>query len=81
MQQVTINVPDNYPQDKLQKKIREMEANLKKEVENFYPEPNTIRDAQIDPWDSLDIEAIAVDTGRTDGSINHDHYIYGTPKR
>jgi hypothetical protein len=34
-----------------------------------------------DPWDALDIESIAVDTGREDGSVNHDHYIYGTPKK
>lgn len=34
-----------------------------------------------DPWDALDMESVATDTGRTDGSVRHDHYIYGTPKR
>ena len=31
--QITINVPDNLPSDKLQQKIREIEATLKKEAE------------------------------------------------
>jgi predicted CopG family antitoxin len=34
-------------------------------------------DAEMDSWDSLDIESIAVDTGKTDGSVNHDIYIMG----
>jgi hypothetical protein len=34
-----------------------------------------------DPWDSLDIDEIAVDTGIEDFAENHDHYLYGTPKR
>ncbi len=37
-------------------------------------------ESETDPWDALDIEAVAVETGRTDGSVNHDRYIYGTPK-
>ncbi|QTA93246.1 hypothetical protein [Desulfonema magnum] len=37
--------------------------------------------AHDDPWDSLDIEEIAVDTGIEDFAENHDHYLYGTPKR
>lgn len=36
--------------------------------------------SETDPWDMLDIETIAADTGRSDGSVHHDHYIYGTPK-
>jgi hypothetical protein len=35
---------------------------------------------ETDSWDVLDVESIAVKTGRTDGSGNHDCYIYGTPK-
>ena len=78
MRQVTINVPDNYPQDKLQEKIKGLETSLKKEADALQQVQNT---TDVDPWDALDIEAIAVDTGRKDGSIQHDHYIYGTPKR
>ncbi len=37
-------------------------------------------DSETDPWDALDIEAVAVETGRTDGSVNHDFYIYGILK-
>jgi len=81
MQQAIINVPDNYPQNRLQKKIKEIEAGLKKEVQALQQKQNTIEDLDIDPWDALDIESIAVDSGRLDGSINHDHYIYGIPKR
>jgi len=33
-----------------------------------------------DAWDALDIESIAVETGRSDGSVNHDSYVYGTLK-
>jgi len=36
--------------------------------------------SEADPWDLLDIEAVAADMGRSDGSVNHDYYIYGTPK-
>ncbi|MDI3281530.1 MAG: hypothetical protein QJR13_09190 [Bacillota bacterium] len=35
-------------------------------------------------WESDPLFAggqIAADTGREDGSLEHDHYIYGTPKR
>lgn len=34
-----------------------------------------------DPWLDLDIDDIAVDTGIEDLSLNHDHYLYGTPKK
>ncbi len=80
MQQATINVPDNYPQDRLRRKITEIETILKKEAEAFRNRKSKTNDSYADPWDALDIEAVAVDTGRTDGSVNHDHYIYGIPK-
>lgn len=78
--QVTIEVPDNVPTELLKKRIKEIEANFKKEIETLQ-KSNLTDDSNIDPWDALDIESIAVDTGRTDGSINHDQYIYGKPKR
>ena len=34
-----------------------------------------------DPWDNLDFDQIAVDTGISDFAENHDHYLYGVPKR
>ncbi len=33
-----------------------------------------------DPWSNPDAELPSVDTGIPDFSINHDHYLYGTPK-
>jgi len=79
--QMIINVPDSLPKKVLKNKIIEMESILKKEAETFKKRQTVTRNSDIDPWDALDIEAIAVDTDRTDGSINHDHYIYGTPKK
>ena len=78
--QVTIEVPDNLQPERLQQRIKEIEAGLKKEAVALQKTILT-DDSNIDPWDALDIEAIAVDTRRTDGSINHDNYIYGMPKR
>ena len=78
MQQVTINIPESYPQARLEEKIKEIEKNLEKEALAFKKHP---REELIDSWDALDIDAIAVDTGRKDGSINHDHYIYGLPRK
>ena len=37
--------------------------------------------ANDDPWDNLDINEIAVDTGIEDFASNCDHYLYGTPRR
>ena len=78
---ITIDVPDDYPETVLRNRIREIEELLKKEAKAFRNGTHRIDDSDIDPWDALDLEAIAVDTGQTDGSVNHDHYIYGTPKR
>lgn len=82
MQQAIIKVPDNYPQNRLQKKIKEIEESLNKEAQALQQEQNITEDLlDIDPWDALDIGSIAVESGRPNGSINHDHYIYGIPKR
>lgn len=40
-----------------------------------------VDDANIDSWDSLDIESFSIDTGRKDGSVNHDFYIYEKPDK
>lgn len=34
---------------------------------------------KADPWDALNIEQVAVDTGIPDLAENHDHYLYGLP--
>lgn len=76
--QITINVPDNLPPEKLQQKIKEIEANLKKEVEAIQEKEKI----EADPWmEFLDnIDQYAVETGIKDLAENHDHYLYGTPK-
>ena len=38
-------------------------------------------DQQPTVWQELAKLSGIIDTGRRDGSVNHDHYIYGTPKR
>lgn len=78
--QLTINVSDILPNDKLKSLITEIENLLAKEGISFEIEKKTptIKD---DPWDNLDIEKIAVDTGIKDFAENHDYYLYGTPKQ
>ena len=80
-QAITITVPDNYPETMLRSRIRQIEDILEKEAESLANAQKRSGDTATDPWDALDLEAIAVDTGHTDGSVNHDHYIYGTPKK
>lgn len=36
---------------------------------------------QSDPWANPDSKTPSVDTGIHDLALNHDHYLYGTPKR
>lgn len=36
---------------------------------------------QKSPWGDIDPKTSAVETGIEDLSVNHDHYLYGTPKR
>jgi len=50
---------------------------------DFLKDPREDIYTKIDPWmEFLDnIDQYAVDTGKPDFSINHDHYLYGAPKR
>lgn len=79
--QLSINVSDMLPNDKLKSLISEIEKLLAKEGISFKIEKKTTILNDDDPWDNLDIEEIAVDTGIEDFAENHDHYLYGTPKR
>ncbi|MCP4106358.1 MAG: hypothetical protein GY749_12590 [Desulfobacteraceae bacterium] len=71
MQHVTINVPDNYPTDRLRKKIIEIEESLKKETETILNKTRQTEDSNTEPRFALDTEAITVDTNRTDGYVSH----------
>jgi hypothetical protein len=75
--QLTITLPDILPDQvtRVMAKVREFFAQEGIPVEI---KPTTPKG---DSWDNLNIEDIAVDTGITDFAENHDHYLYGTPKR
>jgi len=75
--QLTINISDMLPIEKAVMLISEIEELFVKKSISCKIE----KTAYDDPWDSLDIDEIAVDTGIEDFAENHDHYLYGTPKR
>ncbi|MCP4107342.1 MAG: hypothetical protein GY749_17665 [Desulfobacteraceae bacterium] len=76
--QLTINISDILPNEKAVMLIAEIEELFVKKGISCEIEKTAVSD---DPWDSLDIDEIAVDTGIEDFAENHDHYLYGTPKR
>jgi hypothetical protein len=75
--QLTITLPDILPDQvtRVMAKVREFFAQEGIPVEIKPDAPKG------DSWDNLNLEDIAVDTGITDFAENHDHYLYGTPKR
>jgi hypothetical protein len=77
--QITINIPDTMPSDKIGHIVSDLKKTLSTEGI-----PMEIRDdnrPEMDSWNQLDIEAIASDAGVEDLAKNHDHYLYGLPKR
>ena len=77
--QLTINLPDILSQEKTSHLIKKIENILLSEgiSYNIKQELTTEDDA----WDNLNISEIAVDTGIEDFAENHDHYLYGIPKK
>ncbi len=73
--QLTINLPDVLPTEKTSKLIQKIEQIFITEGISAEIELPT------DSWDKLDVEKIAVDTGIQDFAENHDHYLYGNPKK
>ncbi|WP_208108574.1 hypothetical protein [Candidatus Thiosymbion oneisti] len=76
---MTVKLPDTLPNERMLYIIKELENILIKEgmpVE-IKEEPS----AEEDVWDNLDINTISVDTGIEDFAKNHDHYLYGLPKK
>lgn len=76
--QLTITLPDILPNERVSLFIRWVEEFFRKEgiSVGIKQEPSS-----DDPWDNLNIDEIAVDTGIEDFAENHDHYLYGNPKR
>lgn len=83
MQTAIINIPDGVPSKVAQEAITKVELELKKIAETVESEPKEKELSSIndDPWSNPDIELPSVDTGIPDLAENHDHYLYGTPKR
>lgn len=78
--QITIDVPDNLPTKRVLKKIKEVVNSFAREEKSLEMNKQKTKgmNKNIDPWDTLDIDEIAVDTGIEDFAENHDHYLYGT---
>ncbi len=77
--QLTIKFPDFVPNDKVLRLIKEIEDAFVREGISIEIEKDIV--TSEDSWDSLDVSAISVDTGVEDFAENHDHYLYGLPKR
>ncbi len=77
--QITLTLSDTIPPEKLGQIVKHIEETFKKEKISI--EVSGLPPETTDPWDALDFESIAVDTGIEDFAENHDHYLYGTPKR
>lgn len=76
--QLTVTLPDVLPNE-LDAFIREIEQVFIQK--GLSCEVHKTTSQEQDAWERLDIESIAVDTGITDFAHQHDHYLYGTPKR
>jgi hypothetical protein len=77
--QITINVPDTLPQERLKQRIKELEQSLVIEAKFFaiFSQQQAILD---DPWINPGVALPAIDTGIEDFAINHDRYLYGVDK-
>ncbi len=77
--QMSIRVPDNLPAQRIQQRIRESEESLQEEA-NFINALSK-KTQTTDLWDNPNLDYPAIDTGIADFALNHDHYLYNTPKR
>ena len=79
--QITITVPDNLPRQRIQQGIRELETRWQEEARLIVDQSRPASTEEVDPWADPDGEVPSVDTGIHDLAENHDHYLYGNPKR
>ncbi len=77
--QLKINLPDIIPNEQISQFIKEIKQIFTKEGISI--EIKQELTSEDDPWDNLDIEKIAVETGIEDFAKNHDYYLYGTQKQ
>ena len=76
---LTIKLPDALPSERMLHIIKELKKILIKE--GMPVEIKEDQSTEEDVWDNLDINTISVDTGIEDLAENHDHYLYGLPKK
>lgn len=83
--QITITVPDVLPPQRIQQRIRELEESLREEARFIATllgqMPAQPLRTDCDPWVNPDLDIPAADTGIPDLALNHDHYLYGVPKK
>lgn len=72
--QLKINLPDTLTTEKTSQIIKKIEIIIQKEGVSLEVEKTL--EKEIDPWDELDFDNIAVDTEREDFALNHDYYLY-----
>ncbi|GAK54886.1 hypothetical protein U27_01717 [Candidatus Vecturithrix granuli] len=77
--QLTIHFPDVLPSEKFAWYVQQIENLLRSDHISVEIHQESV--SKSDPWDELDLEDIAVHTGIPDFAEQHDHYLYGTPKR
>ena len=77
--QLKINLPDNLTPEKTSQLIKNIEKLLQKEGVALEIENNL--ESDVDAWDELNFENIAVDTGIEDFAVNHDRYLYKTSNK
>ncbi|MCP4695713.1 MAG: hypothetical protein GY862_02520 [Gammaproteobacteria bacterium] len=63
-----------YGQKPMQRILKQMGKEQEQQVSKEQNEDN-------DPWSNPDIEIPSGNSGIGDLAINHDHYLYGTPKK
>ena len=70
--------------DRIKQTIKELEVSLPKEAKGIsFVKGNDKEKLNEDPWMEFleNIDQYAVETGITDLAENHDHYLYGLPKK
>ncbi|AUC59898.1 hypothetical protein AA637_01470 [Cyanobacterium sp. HL-69] len=77
--QLTIKFPENTSPEQITKLIHNIKQISIQEGIDLKMESQPI--SKNDPCKELDFEQIAVETGVEDFAENHDHYLYGVPKK
>lgn len=87
LEQTFRKITEDHPKAKqealavfLSKHIDEIMEQAEEEM-HLPPSVSSEEEFEEDPWDALDFDTIAVKTGISDLAENHDHYLYGLPKR